>query len=65
MILGPFLLGAGIVSEGIVGIVAALGLTLKVTKSIVFGAGKLLDQQLISLGLVVGLCTILSSMLGK
>jgi uncharacterized membrane protein YfcA len=65
MILGPFLLGAGIVGEGIVGIVAALGLTLNVTKSIVFGAGDLLNAQLISLGLVVGICTIPGGMLGK
>jgi len=47
------------------GIVAALGLTLNITKSIVFGAGQLLDQQLMSLGLVVGLCTIPGGMLGK
>lgn len=65
MILGPFLLGAGIVGEGIVGIVAALGLTLNITKTIVFGAGNLLDAELVSLGLVVGICTIPGGLLGK
>ncbi len=65
MILGPFLLGAGIVGQGLVGIVAALGLTLNITKTIVFGAGSLLDQEMISLGIVVGLCTIPGGMLGK
>jgi len=65
MILGPFLLGAGIVGQSLVGIVAALGLTLNVTKSIVFGAGSLLDRELISLGVLVGLCTIPGGMLGK
>ncbi len=65
MILGPFLLGAGIVGQGLVGTVAAMGLTLNVTKSIVFGAGDLLSRELISLGFVVGLCTIPGGMLGK
>ena len=49
MILGPFFLGAGIVGQSLVGVVAALGLTLNITKSIVFGAGSLLDQELICL----------------
>lgn len=65
MILGPFFLGAGIIGEGLVGLVAALGLTLNITKTIVFGAGELLDSRLISLGLVVGLCTIPGGLLGK
>jgi len=65
MILGPFFLGAGIVGQSLVGIVAALGLTLNITKSIVFGAGQLLDTKLLSLGLLVGVCTIPGGMLGK
>ncbi len=65
LILGPFFLGAGIVGQGIVGIVAALGLTLNITKSLVFGIGDLLNAELISLGLVVGICTIPGGMLGK
>ena len=65
MILGPFLLGAGIVGQGLVGIVAALGLTLNITKTLVFGVGSLLDREMISLGIVVGLCTIPGGMLGK
>ena len=65
MILGPFFLGAGIVGQSLVGTVAALGLTLNVTKSIVFSAGSLLDRELISLGLLVGACTIPGGALGK
>ena len=65
MILGPFFLGAGIVGQSLVGLVAALGLTLNITKSIVFGAGSLLDRELISLGVLVGVCTIPGGMLGK
>lgn len=65
MILGPFLLGAGIVGQGLVGIVAAMGLTLNLTKTLVFGVGNLLDRELVSLGVVVGLCTIPGGLLGK
>jgi len=65
MILGPFLLGAGIVGQGLVGIVAALGLTLNITKTIVFGAGNLLDREMISLGILVGICTVPGGLLGK
>ncbi len=65
MILGPFFLGAGIVGESLVGVVAALGLTLNITKTLVFGAGELLDGRLITLGLVVGLFTIPGGLLGK
>ncbi len=65
MILGPFILGAGIVGQGLVGIVAALGLTLNISKNIVFGVGDLLNAELVSLGIVVGLFTIPGGMLGK
>jgi len=65
MILGPFLLGANIVGQGLVGIVAAMGLTVNITKTLVFGVGNLLDRELISLGVVVGICTIPGGLLGK
>jgi len=65
MILGPFLLGAGVVGQSLVGLIAALGLTLNITKSLVFGAGSLLDREMISLGVLVGVFTIPGGMLGK
>jgi len=65
LILGPFFLGAGIVGQGLVGTVAALGLTLNVTKTLVFGVGDLLNQEMIALGVIVGLCTIPGGLLGK
>jgi len=65
MILGPFLLGAGIVGQSLVGLVAALGLTLNITKTLVFGVGDLLNKEMLSLGLVVGMCTIPGGLLGK
>lgn len=65
MILGPFLLGAGVIGEGLVGLVAALGLTLNVTKSVVFGAGQLLDPSLLTAGLVIGIFTIPGGIAGR
>jgi len=65
IILGPFLLGAGIVGQSLVGLVAAMGLTLNVTKTLVFGMGSLLDSQMVSLGVLVGLFTIPGGLLGK
>jgi len=65
MILGPFLLGAGIVGQSLVGLVAALGLTLNITKTLVFGAGDLLNGEMISLGVLVGVFTIPGGLLGK
>lgn len=64
-LLGQLDWGAGILGQGLVGLVAALGLTLNVTKTVVFGAGDLLDFRMISLGLVVGICTIPGGLLGK
>lgn len=47
------------------GIVAAFGLILNITKTLVFGFGSLLDREMISLGIIVGICTIPGGLLGK
>ena len=65
MILGPFLLGAGIVGEGLVGMIAVLGLTLNLTKSLVFGIGELLDSNMLTAGIVIGLFTIPGGYAGR
>jgi len=65
MILGPFLLGAGIVGQSLVGLIAALGLTLNITKTLVFGVGELLNREMVSLGILVGVFTIPGGLLGK
>ena len=65
MILGPFLLGAGVVGEGLVGMIAALGLTLNLTKSLVFGIGDLLDPTMLTAGILIGLCTIPGGYAGR
>ena len=65
LLLGPFLLGAGVVGEGLVGIIAALGLTLNTTKTLVFGFGELLDGQLLLAGMLIGVFTIPGAYTGR
>jgi len=56
----------GVVSGTVFGGGMILGpLTLNITKTVVFGLGELLNAELVSLGLVVGICTIPGGMLGK
>lgn len=65
IMLAPFYLGAGIVGEALVGLGAALGLTLNLIKSVVFGAGNLLDHSLLMTGLAVGVFTIPGGLVGR
>ena len=65
VMLAPFLLGAGLLGESLVGTVAALGLGLNVTKSLVFGFSPLLTQALAVQGMLIGLCTIPGAYLGR
>jgi uncharacterized protein len=65
MMLAPFLLGAGLVGEYLVGTVAALGWGLNLTKSIVFGFSPLLDGPLFLQGVLIGLCTIPGAYVGR
>ena len=58
MMLAPFLLGAGLFGEHLVGTVAAIGFGLNLTKMAVFGLSPLLDQSLLIKGIVIGLCTV-------
>lgn len=65
MMLAPFLLGAGLAGEYLVGTVAALGWGLNLTKSIVFGFSPLLDRPLLLQGTLIGLCTIPGAYAGR
>lgn len=65
ILLAPFYLGAGIVGEALVGLSAVLGLTLNLSKSLVFGAGELLDRNLLATGIAVGVFTIPGGLLGR
>ena len=65
MMLAPFLLGAGLIGEQLIAVVAAIGLGLNVTKTVVFGISPLLTQSLAIQGLLVGLCTIPGAFTGR
>ena len=65
MVLGPFLLGAGIVGEHLVALIAALGMGLNITKTVVFGVSPLLNLTLSSKGLLIGLCTMPGAFTGR
>jgi len=65
MILAPFLLGAGLAGEALLGTVAAIGFGLNLTKSVVFGFSPLLGGVLMAKGVLIGLCTIPGTYLGR
>jgi len=58
LILAPFLLGAGLIGEAMVGTVAVIGFTLNFTKTIVFGSTTVLTVPLIMLGIAIGLMSV-------
>ncbi len=57
MMLGPFLLGAGLTGEALVATLAVQGFTLNLIKTIAFGISPLLGLREIMLGIGMGLCT--------
>ena len=57
VMLAPFLIGAGLAGETMIGTIAILGFSLNVTKTIVFGMSPLLTSELLTMGILVGLCT--------
>lgn len=65
MMLAPFLLGAGIVGEQLVAVVAALGFGLNLTKTVVFGLSPLLTLGLAAKGVLIGLATIPGAYAGR
>lgn len=65
MILAPFLLGIGLAGEALMGTMAAIALTVNVTKTVVFGGFSVLDQGLALAGFLVGLCTVPGNLAGR
>lgn len=65
LILGPFLLGANILSEALIGTVAGIGLILNITKSTVFGSTTLITLEHFIIGLGIGLCMIPGAWTGR
>ena len=58
LILAPFMLAVGLAGEALMGTMAAVALTVNVTKAAVFGGFAVLDPGLAVAGFLIGLCTI-------
>lgn len=65
LMLGPFLLGAGIVGEALVATVAVNGFLLNIIKTAAFGFSPLLTPEITLIGIGLGLCTIPGHFLGR
>ena len=65
VMLAPFLIGAGLAGETMIGTIAMLGFSLNVTKTIVFGMSPLLTNDLMVTGILVGLCTMPGAYVGR
>ncbi len=65
LLLVPFLLGAGLAGEGLIAVIATIGFTLNLTKTLVFGSTALLDLELLITGVLIGVCTIPGAYLGR
>lgn len=65
LILAPFMLAVGLAGEALLGTMAAVALTVNVTKSVVFGGFAVLDPGLALAGFLVGLCTIPGNLTGR
>jgi len=57
LILGPFLLGAGLTGQTLIATIAVQGFMLNLIKTIAFGISPLLGVREIALGIALGLCT--------
>lgn len=65
VMLAPFLIGAGLAGETMIGTIAILGFSLNVTKTVVFGMSPLLTSELLTMGILVGLCTMPGAYIGR
>lgn len=65
LILGPFLLGAGLAGETLVATVAVNGFLLNLLKAIAFGLSPLLTTSTLMVGIGLGLCTIPGHYIGR
>lgn len=65
LVLAPFLIGAGILRERLVALIAVLGLGLNLVKTIIFTGSPLLTGSTLLLGLAIGLCTIPGTYVGR
>lgn len=63
--LAPFLLGTGIGRMAFVGTLATVTLVMNLLKLLVFGATDLLDSEMLSLGVLIGLVTVPGNWAGR
>lgn len=65
MMLVPFLLGTGVVGGQLVATLAAIAVTLNFTKTVVFGSLATLDGGMALAGVLVGLCALPGTFVGR
>jgi uncharacterized protein len=65
LLLAPFMLAIGLAGEALMGTMAAVALTVNVTKAAVFGGFSVLTLSLAIAGFLVGLCTIPGNLAGR
>ncbi len=65
LMLGPFLLGAGLAGEALVATVAVNGFLLNLIKTLAFGFSPLLTHDMALIGVGLGLCTIPGHHVGR
>ncbi len=65
MMMGPFLLGAGLAGETLIGTMAVIGILLNVIKTVAFGLSPLLTMEYALVGAGMGLCTIPGHWIGR
>ena len=65
LILAPFMLAVGLAGEALMGTMAAVALTVNLTKAAVFGGFSVLEPGLAMAGFLVGLCTVPGNLTGR
>lgn len=65
MLLGPFLLGAGLAGETLIATIAVQGFFLNVIKSVAFGFSPLLTPWYFATGIFMGICTFPGHYIGR
>jgi uncharacterized membrane protein YfcA len=58
LVLIPLYLGAGLAGESLIAMIASVGFTMNVTKTLVFASSTILDWETLLLGVMIGMCTI-------
>lgn len=65
LVLAPFLIGAGILGESLVALIAVLGLGLNAVKTVVFASSPPVTGPALPIGVAIGFCTIPGTYAGR